>query len=173
MLEIKNANEIEALVGSTNNSIGELRSQLDTTETELKLLESAKKTSKWFDESITLIHQLEAGENIEILKEIISHFLYVENKVEGMIAFDESWLANVSEPILSFRIKNVPDTFHKWSIHQDWFKRVYELKDKYPSAYIETSKSNYIWLITQSIESIGAWCMHRLYILDEQPRFFR
>lgn len=173
MLEIKNANEIEVLVDSTNNTITELRSQLDTADTELKLLESAKITSKWFDESITLIHQLEAGENIEILKEIISHFLYFESKVEGMIAFDESWLATVSEPILSFRRKNVPDTFYKWSIHQNWFTGVYKLKDKYPLAYVETDKSNYIGLITKSIESISAWCMHRLYILDEHPRFHR
>lgn len=173
MLEIKNSNEIEALVDITNSTITELRSQLDTAETEVKLLKSAKKTSKWFDESITIIHQLEANETVELLKKVISHFRYYESNVEGMIAFDESWLVNISEPILSFRRKNVPDTFHKWSIHQDWFRGVYKLKDKYPSAYIETTKSNYIGLITQSIESISAWCMHRLYIIDEKPRFFR
>lgn len=173
MLEIKNANEIEVLVDSTNNTIAELRSQLDTAETELKLLESAKRTSKWFDESITLIHQLEAGENIEILKKIISHFLYVENYVEGMIAFDESWLVNISVPLISFRGKAVPDTFHNWSSHKDWFNMVYTMKDKYPTQYISAAKSDYIGVINKSIESIGAWCLHRLYVLDENPRFFR
>ena len=173
MLEIKNANEIEALVGSTNNSIVELRSQLDTAEKEAKLLQRASKTEKWVTEAINLIYQLEVDENVKTLKKVISHFRYYESNVEGMIAFDESWLINISEPILSFRRKNVPDTFHKWSIHQDWFRGVYKLKDKYPSAYIETTKSNYIGLITQSIESISAWCMHRLYIIDEKPRFFR
>lgn len=173
MLEIKNANEIEVVVDSTNNTITALRSQLDTAETELKLLDAASRTEKWVTEAIDLIHQLESDETVEILKEIISHFLYFESKVEGMIAFDESWLNNISEPILSFRRKNVPDTFYKWSIHQDWYTGVYKLKDKYPSAYIETTKSNYIGLITKSIESISAWCMHRLYILDEKPRFFR
>lgn len=132
------------------------------------MLKSVEQTKKWIEESVIIFRQLEVDESMENLKEVIYHIRSFEKYIEGMISISESEFTTFYETVLSFVRRIVPDTFRKWSMHHDWYG---DVEDKYPS--LARSKSDMIGLTCNSLESICAWCMHRLYILDEHPRFRR
>ena len=132
------------------------------------MLKTIEQTSKWIEEAVLIFRQLEVDESKENLKEAIYHLRSFEKYIEGMISLDDNEFTEFYEKVLSFVRKTVPDTFRKWSMHHDWYG---DIEAKYPS--LSRSKSDMIGLMGNSLESICAWSMHRLYVLDEHPRFRR
>ena len=174
MLEIKNATELKKMNNVVNNNIMKINSQLKEAESELKLLNSVERSSKWFKELLPILQELHSNtDNTGILKTIISYTTVINAHVEGLIGFDEGWITSIQIKILSTRRKCIPDTFHKHVHHRNWYYDIYALKDKYPTACINTHKVDKISLIGQALESLNAWCLHRLYTLEENPRFCR
>lgn len=174
MLEIKNASEIETMDRNTQEKLSQLHTQLNEAESELKLLNHMKRSSKWFEELLVNLKELENdGDNITILKKTISQTLFFYNHIDALIGFDEGWLTSIEIQILHVRGQVVPKVFHEYGHHRDWYHDVYALKDNYPIAYIDDTKAKKISLIGKAVESINVWCLHRLYVLDENPSFRR
>ena len=175
MLEVKNVLDMETIKNNTEEKISQLQSQINEAENELKLLDSMRRSSKWFEELLTTLKELENNsDNIDILKKTIrqTHSMYYD-QINALIGFEEGWLTTIEIQILNIRGHVVPKVFHEYSPHRNWYDDIYALKDNYPTAYISDSKTKKISLIGKAIESIGAWCLHRLYVLDENPRFGR
>lgn len=173
MLEIKNASEIETMDRNTQEKLSSLHTQLNEAESELKLLIQMRRSSKWFEELVAILKELENGENIEILKKTIRQTYTISNYINALIGFDEGYLTSIEVPILHVRGQVVPRVFHEYGRHRDWYDEIYALKDSYPTAYFSDTKIKKISLIGKAIESINAWCLHRLYVLDENPRLGR
>lgn len=174
MFEVKNASELESMSKVVSNNVANLTSQLKEAESELKLLNMVKQTSKWFDSILPVLQELVNGDrdNTEVLKKVITNTMLMDCHFTALIGFDEGWITSIQVKVTSVRRKLVPDEFHKHVHHRNWYTSVPELKDKYPTVEIG-KKVDKIALIARSIESISAWCLHRVYILEENPRFCR
>ena len=159
MLEIKANDNIESIVVEKEQMIEKCKD-------ELRLLSKAQRTAKWVDGLLDNIRQLrQSGENVDTLKELISDTWLIYDHVEGLIAFDAGWLTNIEITVVSLRKQIVPKTFHNWLSHNS-YNHLY-------SVYRDDTKIKKINIIVNAVESINAWCMHRLYVLDENPRFYR
>ena len=158
MLGIKNVADIEKV-------LFEKESQIKECSTDLVLLKKAQRSSKWIVNLLDIIqHLLDGGESIEILKKIATNTWLLDTFIEGFTAFDEGWLSDIEIELFSIRKKIIPLRFHDYIAHR---RLEYLYKES-----VDT-KVRKICSIIQTIESINAWCLHRLYVLDENPRFGR
>lgn len=174
MLELKNVVDIETMDRDTQERLSSLHSQLNDAESELKLLNYMRRSSEWFEDLLAVLKELENNsEDIDILKKAIRQTRTVYTYIYALVGFDESWLTSIEIQILHIRGEVVPRIFHEYTHNRDWYRDIYALKDNYPTAYIGDTKVKKISLIGKAIESINAWCLHRLYVLDENPRLGR
>ena len=174
MLEVKNVLDMEAMNTSRQEKLSQLQSQMKETENELALLNTMRRFSEWFEDLSATLKELESDDtNIDILKKVIRQTRIQYNYINALIGFEESWVTSIEIKVLTARERIVPRIFHEYGHHRDWFHEVYTLKDSYPSTYVNDNKAKKISLIGRSIESINAWCLHRLYVLDENPKLGR
>lgn len=174
MLEVKNVNEIETMNVCVQERISQLQSQMSEAEIELKLLSLVERTSRWFEELLPILTELDNdARNIDVLKKTIRQTRRIDSYIDGLLGFDEGWLTTVQIKITSIRKRLVPMVFHDYLHHRNWFNDIYALVETYPMAYLNNSKVDKICLIIKAIESINAWCLHQLYVLDENPRLGR
>ena len=165
---------MEAINNSTEEKLSQLQSQMKEAENELKLLDSMRRFSKWFEDLYGALKELENDDtNIDILKKVIRQTRLQYTHITALIGFEESWVTSIEIKVLTARERIVPRIFHEYGHHRDWFHEVYTLKDSYPSTYVNDNKAKKISLIGRSIESINSWCLHKLYVLDENPRLGR
>lgn len=153
MLEVKSIDSIMA----------EKEDMIQKCKEELALLHKAQKTNRWFTEILDTVNQLVEAENIEVLKKVIRKARFVDNHVEGFITFDEGLLTSMEIRIMIARNKIVPNQFHEHFTH----------RMNHLPAGIDDTHIKKINIIVKSIETISAWCLHRLYVLDENPKFGR
>lgn len=174
MLEVKNVSEIEIMDRDTQDRMSQLKAQIKEAESELELFKLMKQTSKWFESVLPILQELDGNrDNIEVLKKVISYTMLTHHNFTGLIGFDENWILPIETKVISIRLKLVPTAFHEYGHHRNWYDEINALKDRYPTTYINDTKVKKISLIGKAIESINAWCLHRLYVLDENLRFFR
>lgn len=174
MLEIKNVLDMEAINATTQEKLSQLQSQMKETENELKLLDYMRRFLKWFENLIPTLEELEDDEtNIDILKKLIRQTRLEYTHITALIGFEEGLVTSIEIQVMTAREQIVPRIFHEYGHHRNWFHEIYALKDDYPTAYINDSKVKKISLIGKSIESINTWCLHRLYVLDENPKLGR
>lgn len=174
MLEVKNVVDMEAINNNTEEKLSQLQSQMKEAENELKLLDSMRRFSKWFEDLYVALKELENDDtNIDILKKVIRQTRLQYTHITALIGFEEGWVTSIEIKVLTARERIVPRIFHEYGHHRDWFHEVYTLKDSYPSTYVNDTKAKKISLIGRSIESINSWCLHKLYVLDENPRLGR
>ena len=165
---------MEAINATTQEKLSQLQSQMKETENELKLLDYMRRFLKWFENLIPTLKELEDDDtNIDILKKLIRQTRLEYTHITALIGFEERLVTSIEIQVMTARERIVPRIFHEYVHHRNWYHEIYALKDDYPTAYINDSKVKKISLIGKSIESINAWCLHRLYVLDENPKLGR
>lgn len=163
MLKLKNVVDVE-------DEILNQKALIKDAQNRLNLLKSIKSTAYWFVEFIELLHKLEEDESIDTLKDVFAKSRTYHFNMDGLIGFDDVWLKEIQTEIRRIREKIIPQQFHRSCINIYNEACINDAKLKYNSLYTYTKKS-YIELILGSLDSISSWCLHRIYVLDENPKF--
>lgn len=150
--------------------ISEKEYQLKDIQHQLEFVKSVEKTSQWFDEFIGLLEKLKEKETPDILKKVMFKSKSYRKNMDGLVGFDIDWLKDIQSTISKIRRQLVPDRFHMYSYSTYNVECIREAKLEYSILYTAT-KDETITLLFHTMDSICAWCLHRLYVLDENPSF--
>lgn len=172
-MKSKNVSDIEKLINGFYYDIENLENKIDDINDKIHLLEASHKTSIWIDDILKLANDLKGDENIDTVISFIQKSANIDSHVTGFILFDKSWLDSIREALESTTNAIVPKTFNEWSYHHNRMIGIMDMVETYDFISLKDIHRTKITKIIKLIETINAWCLHRWYVLDENPTLAR